>query len=517
MERNKLAEWSTSPAAFREQLQIPSAYGPRRFGQVMAEFQRERFAKLDDALKAVAVGQKPAIGRHWWEATKGASKDSDLAVCLLWLLAFSRRSLTCQVGAADADQADELRKAAKGILRLNGWLAEVVTMREGGFINQRTGSECTIIPADIAGSHGARPDVLVLNELSHVSKREFAENLMDNAAKVPNGIVVIATNAGFQPSWQYDWRETARTSDRWSFSQLAEPAPWIDADELFEARKRNSASRYARLWQGQWVSGAGDAFEPRDIDDAFVLDGPMPPTPGYAYFAGLDIGLKRDHSGLVLLGKHIGYRERQLTVKEPAAIPDTLAAMIDAGLIPAAQTTMENDVWHEPTYRLRLVQCKTWKPTPGERVSVERIEEYILKMHADYRIAGLHYDPHQAEFLAERLKRQGVPVTAVPFTSASWATMTTALCEALTERALDLYRDPLLEADLRAARIIETNKRLRLQFPRDEHGHGDRATALCLALLGAQQNVRGWQSTRLERPIVGWPALPQICGVDYGD
>src|SRR5262249_15775492 len=157
----------------------------------------------------------------WWERTKGASKDTDLAVQLLWLLGFSGRSLTIQCGAADADQADELRKAAKQILRLNAWLAAGVTINEMVLLNPRTDSRCEIIPAEGGGSDGARADLVILNELSHIQKREFAENLLDNAAKVPHGVVCIATNAGFNPSWQWDWRERARTSaekgERWYF------------------------------------------------------------------------------------------------------------------------------------------------------------------------------------------------------------------------------------------------------------------------------------------------------------
>src|SRR5438309_1507312 len=109
-----IRRYASDPAAFAEALAIQSARGKSRFGDVMADFQRERFAAIAPALIAVARGEQPPIGRYWWEASKGCSKDSDLAVCLLWLLAFSSRPITAQIGAADQDQADELRKAAKG-------------------------------------------------------------------------------------------------------------------------------------------------------------------------------------------------------------------------------------------------------------------------------------------------------------------------------------------------------------------------------------------------------------------
>src|SRR5262249_46356062 len=157
----------------------------------------------------------------------------------------------------DQAQADELRKAAKGILRLNEWLSDAIQVRSWTLCNERTDARCEIVAADVAGSHGARPDLLVLNELSHIGKEEFAKNLLDNASKVPHGIVLVATNAGYTPSWQFDLREMARTSARWYFSAYTRPAPWLDEAEIDEARRRNSVNRFARLWEGQWVPESG--------------------------------------------------------------------------------------------------------------------------------------------------------------------------------------------------------------------------------------------------------------------
>ena len=208
--------------------------------------------------------------------SKGASKDSDLGVCLLWLLVFSQRSLLVQVGAADQDQAGELHKAVRDVIALNPWLSELVKLTNNKITCAHNGATCEILAADVAGSHGARPDVLLVNELSHIVKREFAENLLDNATKMPGGLAIIATNAGFVGTWQHDWREQARTSPRWSFHQLAQPAQWIDGDELQEAAVRNSATRFRRLWWGVWAAGAGDALDESDLAAALTLAGPEP-------------------------------------------------------------------------------------------------------------------------------------------------------------------------------------------------------------------------------------------------
>src|SRR5262249_26232067 len=145
----------------------------------------------------------------------------------------------------------------------------------------------------------------ILNEISHITKEEFAKNLLDNASKVPHGLVVCITNAGFISSWQESLRDVARTSPRWYFSAYTQQAPWLDAAEIEEAKKRNSATRFARLWEGQWVHESADAIRPSDIDNAVTLDGAtLAPKKGWSAVAGVDIGIRRDHSSVVLLGRH---------------------------------------------------------------------------------------------------------------------------------------------------------------------------------------------------------------------
>lgn len=436
-----------NPAVFQETLIVPSCRGPQRFGDIMADFQRERFASINPALLAVAKGETPPIGRHFWEATKGASKDSDLAVCLLWLLAFTRRPLVCQVGAADADQADELRKAGKAILRLNGWLGEAVTIQAWQIVSARTESTCAIIPADVTGSHGARPDVLVLNELSHVSKREFAENLLDNAAKVPNGLAVIATNAGHLDTWQWEWRELARASDRWHFHQRSEPAPWLNPAEIDEARRRNPPARFNRLWGGVWASGSGDAISHDDISAAVRLSGPMNGREPDMYFGGaIDLSTKRDHSAVVIL----------------AADPIRR--------------------------RVRLANCWSWKPGPNG-VDLMAIQQTVIQAHHRYQRCGFLVDPHQAHLMMQQLRSCGVPCIEVPFTATRLAEMASAMMQVFRDRQLDLYPDPQLLTDLGRLNIQDRGAfGLKLTAPADlEHGHADRAIAMSMAMPAALQ------------------------------
>src|SRR4029453_19012092 len=92
------------------------------------------FAAIAPSLLALARGDVALIRRYWWERTKGASKDSDCAVAILWLLAFAPRSVRVQVGAYDQQQASELRYIIKSILAidapLNRLLASVIEVQQ---------------------------------------------------------------------------------------------------------------------------------------------------------------------------------------------------------------------------------------------------------------------------------------------------------------------------------------------------------------------------------------------------
>ena len=109
MADNPLTRYSTDFVAFASDLHVPLGAASGRLGDSWAEFQRLDFAALAPSLMALARGDVAPVRRFWIERTKGASKDSDCAVAILWLLAFAPRSVRIQVGAYDREQASELR------------------------------------------------------------------------------------------------------------------------------------------------------------------------------------------------------------------------------------------------------------------------------------------------------------------------------------------------------------------------------------------------------------------------
>ncbi|MCI0643213.1 MAG: hypothetical protein L0Y72_06525 [Gemmataceae bacterium] len=476
-----LLQLQADPARFQEEICLATGSGPRRFGDIMQPFQRERFAAVNASLLAVARHEAPPVPRIWDERTKGASKDTDWAVNLLWLLAFSPRPLRMQVGAFDAEQADEVRLIVKDVLRadgpVNAFLRQVIEAQADRIINARTGGVIEILTSDQWGSHGSRIDLLLMSELTHQPSSGFAETLFDNLDKMPLGLGVVITNSGHDPSWQLEWKQVFRAMpDRWLVLEFNEPAPWVSAASLAEAEKRNPLGRYLRLWRGVWTAEEGaPALEPADIAAAFdpALRPLMGAEAGYETVAGLDLGIARNWSSLAILG-----------VKRR----------------------------HADHARIRLVDLRVWKPRPGRRVDLQEVEDALIDARYKFGLRALVFDPWQCAHLASRVQasnagrmvrgwREPVAfrlVEAAP-TKSMLQKIATATREAFADRRIALFEDAALRRDLKLLQLVERpDQSFRLVSPVTSDGsHGDAATSLCLALMAATELAA------LKRIVVG--------------
>ncbi len=472
--------YAGDPAAFIYDIPVVRNGLQTRFGDIAAPFQREWVETVSPALLAVATGQQPACGRYFWDGTKGTAKSTLIAWLVLWLVAFSRKPLTIQIGAADADQAAEPRKAADETLRQMPWLAQRVTIDRWKIACEATGSTCTIEAADVAGSHGARPHVLFLDELHAITKREFAENLMDNASKMPDGLVVIGTNSGVLDTWQWQWRELARTSERWTFLRWAEPAPWLDPAEIAEAERRNTRARYRRLFWGEWSpENEGEGLDSQDVQAAKVLRGPTHQLPADSEaFCGVDIGVKRDFSGMVVL------------------------------------------LCRKGSPKIQLALAQSWSPPRGGEVDLSAVERAILDAHRRFRFR-LYADPHQASLLLQRLRSRGVWATEMPFTGQKCDQMATTLLRVFRERSIELYDHPQLVGELLKLQIVERAFGYRLTSTRTEAGgHCDLATSMSICLPAAERWAALNASYRLPPKLLNvqpttvppWASAPRSAG-----
>ena len=503
-ERGKLEQLMADPAAFREALLVDADGEPKRFGPNLDDWQREDFEAIDSGLRRV-VGQpveNPTL-RAMFIRPRGHSKTSDQAVSASWLLFASRRKLNGIAAAADKDQAALLLNSIDSLCRLNPWLGSILEVGRDRVVNKRSGSVLTAITSDAASSFGHLIDFCVLDEITHWRGRELFDSLLSAAAKRANCLVLGIANAGFRESWSGKVVDQIRTDSAWLFRELNGPkASWITPERLEEQRRLLPPKTFARLWENCWSDGSGDALDGADIQAAVTLSGPCNyPERGWAYVAGLDIGLKRDATALAVVAKHTGFMERH--VRKPRKLVGAFGAMADLGFIDAPQDEVKY-TRHAGSGQLKLVELHVWKPSEG-RVELDAIEHVIRDVHRRYNLTRMAFDPYQAEYLGQRLGKAGVYCESMPFTPSTLQSMASGLLTAFRERQLSLYDHPELIADLKAMRITEkANGAYRLEMARgneDGTSHGDAATALAIAL-EASRAIRSDSTLHANRRLV---------------
>lgn len=85
---------------------------------------------------------------------------------------------------------------------------------------------------------------------------------------------------------------------------------------------------------------------------------------GWLFVAGVDLGLTRDCSAVVVL-----------------AVPDGGKAG-----------------------RIRLAHNRLWRPVPGKKISLLDVQQHILALDAQYGLEAVAFDPWQMEHLAQVLE-----------------------------------------------------------------------------------------------------------------
>lgn len=464
-----------SPGAFRDAIVIDTGSSAAPLGTVLDPWQRADFEVLDPGwLRVAGRGRRTdsTLLRAWLERPRGHSKTSDQAVMATYALFASVRKLSGIACAADVEQAGLLRDAIARLVQLNPWLAQLLDVQRSRIVNTRTQSELRIITSDAPSSYGLTPDFAIVDEVTHWGSRDLWDSVLSSCAKRADNMLVAISNAGFNPSWQFDLREVIRTSDGWHFNALDGPqASWINAKALDEQRRFLPPVAFDRLWLNRWSSGSGDALPDADILAAVCREPRSAPVAGCRLVCGLDLGLSRDSSALAIV-----------------------------------ERSSDGE-------RNRVLNCEAWTPSPGSRVSIEEIEHRIIELHAATPIELLAFDPWQASYLAERLQKIGIDTLAVPFTAKNLQSMATTTIEAFSERRIELPNDPALLHDLRRLRVVERSFGFRLDCVRDKTGHGDRATALAIALHAAGQLPP--QSFCFDADLKSIPKLRDILGPEF--
>ncbi len=485
MKKTDFQRYAADPIAFFADRFIPTADGPKRLGDTWFDFQRDWLAALAAALLAVATGKRADCRKFYFEGPKGVAKSTMIALSVLWLAIFSRSALLVQILAADKEQAAEWWKAAQELLRLNPELASYVNQQAMKIIGDNTGTVAETLAADIAGSPGARPHVMFVDEFCQITKQEFLQNCLDNASKLANSIVAIFTNAGWQSTYQFEWRNAWRQSAAWKCFGRYEPSPSIDSTDLQESERRNSPGRHRRLHYTQWSPDSEDGV-PEAWLRACEVNEPTPwnlPPGVTAVVGAIDAGLKSDAFGIAICGVEV------------------------------------------ETRRVRALYTQSWHPIGGMEVDVGEVEKTIFDLAQRFRCFEWLCDPWQAAYLRQRLCNHGLDARDVPATPKNLDLIAQVFWNSFRERLVVIPNTMTeLLGDLRKFSIAEKpgpqTTAWRLHASRDQSGHADVGTAFAAALCQCQIYSRSLprrtgSTSLMDYPNVGSGALVPVdgCGV----
>ncbi len=255
------------PAVLRRYLRI-NQESDLSFRELAQPWQLRDLRALDPTWQRLALkirrsrastNNRRLVNRAYIERPRGHSKTTDMAVQLAWILQNARQPVAGLAAAADKDQARLILQALERLARQNEWLLGDLKFTQESARNTRTGSKLTVISSDVGSSYGALADFIVCDELCHWKESGLWNSLFSTAAKKPNCVLTILTNAGIGRGWQWDVREHARTSPEWYFSSLDGPqAPWITDAWLAEQQALLPGPIFRRLWLNEWQHSDGE-------------------------------------------------------------------------------------------------------------------------------------------------------------------------------------------------------------------------------------------------------------------
>lgn len=386
-----------------------------RWGETATDWQREDAAAL--------MSDDPSTPRrHYVLRGRGMSKTSDVAGAALALLLTSAPARSrSHAYAADADQARILLDSIAGYVHRSG-LSALVDVSARAVTVRASEASLVVESSDGASAYGLRPWLTVCDELGMwpgtTNHRALWAAITSAVPKVPGARLVAISTAGSPTGLGHDVWEQATASPHWRTSRRPGPAPWWTEEDTEATRASLTASQWRRLVLCEWAEGDDALTTPEDVaacTRAGVLV--LPPTPSHTYVAALDVGTRRDLTGLV-----VGHAE------------------------------------HRPSGRVVVIdRAIHWRPSDtGGRVDLADVEAATLRLCREYGVARLWFDRMQAEQMTGNLARAGVRPREYVFTSAGADRLARTLFVALRDRAVELPDDPELQTEARSVRLVET-------------------------------------------------------------
>lgn len=310
---NKIATYhylsaSTHPQQFRHRVRLSNNTN-QPLSQILLPWQSQDFNALDPAWLSLAgkTSLTPPFRRAYLERPRGHSKTTDTAIQLSWILQYSQQPLKGICTAADLDQALLIHQAISKLVQSNQILLPHLVLQKQTILNPNNNCKLSFLSSDIQSSWGLLPDFIICDEIAHWTKSEYWFSLLSSAAKSPHCLIIVLSNAGIGTDWQWQLRESARTSKQWHFSTLDGPqAPWIKSTWLEEQQKLLPPSVYNRLWNNQWQHSEGTFLSLKEAEACrnTSLSSAKKGHSQHQYIAAIDYAEKHDYTVATIIHQH---------------------------------------------------------------------------------------------------------------------------------------------------------------------------------------------------------------------
>lgn len=250
------------------------------------------------------------------------------------------------------------------------------------------------------------------------------------------------------------WRgapDGADVADR-AVWRACNPASWIPLEELERMALDVPETVFRRLVLNQWVVGSDAAIQPGAWD---ACEGDAALRPGEDVWVGVDLGERRDTSGILTVAPGPGDRVR--------------------------------------------VQARVVAPSIRGDSSMPLIEAELRRIADTYTLRGVAFDPWQLRDLAQRLASEGMRMVEVPQNDGHMVPASQLLFEMVQRQQIVHSGDRVLRQHVLAAEAKQTSRGLwRIVKPLQAHGRRtddsqkvDACIALALALnLWSEDNAR---------------------------
>jgi hypothetical protein len=366
-------------AFFLDACVIPVSPDPRPFGMVADQWQRELVsAKIPAVNNLAGFPDQDATHTHFLSIlARGHDKTGLQGRIAAFLLCYSRRPVNGYIVAADKDQGRILVEAMQQEAQMNPWYGDKLEFSKYEVVGPAGKFE--VVPADAGSAYGFRGNVYILDELTHWKEgvgEKIYGTIMSGTEKVPGSLVICITNAWVKGSWQEKLliRPAFADPKEWRvFYREGSIASWMTPERIEKARQLLPAMVAKRVLGNLPIDPVEEAgyLDPVDVDAC--LDPAWVPhaaaQPGYNYVLTGDYGPTKDRTALGVL--HM-----------------------------------------EPDQRLGVDELAVWqgKNSPTGRVSIEKVEEWLLDRYKKFKPRAIVLDPYQMLGTIERLLKKGLPV-----------------------------------------------------------------------------------------------------------